>query len=205
MQTSKLLLAASLVILSGCGGGTGTTTASALDPSASMRTGQMVNPSAYIPAQCYTKTQDALGRTHNPCFACHISSQEPNYVNDAEQQLSYGFPSPALQNHWSNLFADHSARIAQIDDAAILSYVRQDNYRDADGSILLARQLKNLPQASVSTRKVSIMTSAGLTPAGVRLPTTRFWARSGPQMAPPTMSCSACPRRFSRRKRVNST
>jgi len=140
------------LLLTGCGGGSSTSVSPpgptpVADESAAMRTAQMVNPSAYIPSQCYTKTEDAQGKVHNPCFSCHISSQEPNYVNDADVQSAYSFPTPALQNPWSNLFKDRSAQLAAIDDASILSYVRQDNYQNADGSIKLADALRSVPKA----------------------------------------------------------
>ena len=50
------------------------------------------NQAANIPSQCYTKTEDADGKVHNPCFNCHISSTEPNYLDDWDLQKSYAFP-----------------------------------------------------------------------------------------------------------------
>lgn len=86
------------------------------------------NAHAYIPPQCYTKTQGDDGRVYNPCFACHVDGQRPNFVRDADLQLSYAFPAPARQNPWSNLFVDRRAAIAGIGDDAVLAYVRTDNY-----------------------------------------------------------------------------
>ncbi len=152
MRNNTYFWSLSILLLAGCGGGSGSGALTApsepdLDASIAMRTAQMVNPSAYIPSQCYTKTEDAEGKAHNPCFSCHISSQEPNYVDDADLQTAYSFRTPALQNPWSNLFKDRSAEIAAIDDASILGYVRQDNYQNADGSIKLADALRSVPAA----------------------------------------------------------
>lgn len=46
------------------------------------------NSLAYIPWQWFTKTQDEQGRSHNPCFACHIGSSEPNFIDDGDVQLA---------------------------------------------------------------------------------------------------------------------
>ena len=32
------------------------------------------NPFAYIPPQCWTKTRDAAGAVHNPCYTCHVAA-----------------------------------------------------------------------------------------------------------------------------------
>jgi hypothetical protein len=82
----------------------------------------------YVPPQCYTKTQDASGKAHNPCFTCHVDTPPPNYIKDGELQLGYSFGPPALQNRWTNLFVDRSAAVAAITDDEITAYVRQDNY-----------------------------------------------------------------------------
>jgi hypothetical protein len=103
------------------------------------------NPTAFIPPQCYTKTVDAAGVVHNPCFTCQVRSRTPNAVNDQDLQLSYAFPGPALTNPWTNLFEDRAARIAAIGDAGILAYIRHDNYLDADGAIRLAAVLRDPP------------------------------------------------------------
>jgi hypothetical protein len=104
------------------------------------------NPAAYIPAQCYTRTVDAAGTAHNPCFNCHVPGSAPNYVNDGDLQLAYRFAEPALTNRWSNLFKDRGAAVAAISDAAILEYVRGDNYRAADGTLKLAARLATPPK-----------------------------------------------------------
>lgn len=104
------------------------------------------NETAYIPPQCYTRTEDADNTLHNPCYVCHTRSKEPNYINDWELQISYAFPDDNLANPWTNLFEDRSQRIAAVTDEAILAYIRQDNYLDADGGIRLAKRLAELPR-----------------------------------------------------------
>lgn len=105
----------------------------------------LINRTAYIPSQCYTKTEDAQGAVHNPCFTCHVRSRAPNYVDDSDLQLEYAFPAPALTNNWTNLFIDRRPLIARISDKQILDYVRSDNYKDPDGAITLAKTLAELP------------------------------------------------------------
>ncbi len=83
----------------------------------------------YVPPQCYTRTQDADGRVHNPCFTCHADAAPPNYVADGSLQLSYDFGPASRVNPWTNLFVDRTAAVAAISDDEILAYVRQDNYR----------------------------------------------------------------------------
>lgn len=95
----------------------------------------------YVPPQCYTKTQDASGRVHNPCFTCHVDTPPPNYIKDASLQLGYELGPHALQNPWTNLFVDRSAAVAAITDTEIAGYVRQDNYGG------LAKSLAALPPA----------------------------------------------------------
>jgi hypothetical protein len=105
----------------------------------------LVNEAAYIPSQCYTKTIDSQGQAHNPCYSCHIDTEEPNYLNDSDLQISYSFAEYANTNHWSNLFSDRSPAVAAISDQAILDYVRGDNYLDAQGRIILAQTLEVPP------------------------------------------------------------
>src|SRR6478735_6191606 len=88
----------------------------------------LANPYAYIPPQCYTKTTEASGRTHNPCYVCHSASRAPNYIDDTELQLAYSFPAPALENHFTNLFTDRRAATSAISDDEIRAWVRSDNY-----------------------------------------------------------------------------
>lgn len=103
------------------------------------------NPTAYITSQCYTKTVDDQGQTHNPCYSCHINSTRPNYINDLAVQTEYRFPEVATQNPWKNLFVDRSALVDAMTNADILAYIRQDNYRDADGQLILTTKLNTLP------------------------------------------------------------
>lgn len=101
------------------------------------------NPTAYIPAQCYTRTEDKAGTAHNPCYTCHVRSRAPHYINDQDLQMEYAFPGPALKNPWTNLFVDRSVAVEAAASAPeeILAYVRRDNYFSEDGAITLARTL----------------------------------------------------------------
>jgi hypothetical protein len=100
----------------------------------------------YIPPQCYTKTREGQGRTHNPCFVCHQGSRTPNYVDDAAVQLDFAFPRAARRNPWTNLFVDRRQAVAAMPDEEILAYVRQSNYLDPEGSPILARTLQQVPK-----------------------------------------------------------
>lgn len=103
------------------------------------------NPSAYVPPQCYTQTRDGQGKAHNPCFTCHIRGRAPDYLDDSDLQLSYGFAAPVRKNPWTNLFVDRRADIASVSDEEMLAYVRTSNYFAQDGSLSLANRLRNLP------------------------------------------------------------
>jgi hypothetical protein len=135
-------------LLASCNGGGGGGTTVSQEEVTDIRGTALSNPIAYIPSQCFTKTEDDAGGIHNPCFACHIASQEPNYIDDGDVQLAYAFPGDpdSLRNNpWTNLLKDRSAAVATITDDAIMAYVRQDNYLK-DGSPLLAATLsKFLP------------------------------------------------------------
>jgi len=102
------------------------------------------NQAAYIPSQCYTKTEDKQrGFVANPCFSCHINSEEPNYIDDWDLQLAYQFSVYTATNHWSNLFKDRTELVSLMSDEMILEYVREDNYFERDGeSIRLAKRLQ---------------------------------------------------------------
>lgn len=105
---------------------------------------------AYIASQCYTKTQDANNPhlVSNPCYSCHMQNKLPNYVyEDDDIQERYSFPEMALKNPFTNLFIDRRPEIAKISDQEILDYVRQDNYKNAQGQIILAEKLNALPAA----------------------------------------------------------
>ncbi len=100
---------------------------------------------SFIPPQCYTKTLDAAGKAHNPCFTCHVGSRAPNYINDGEVQLAYDFVPGARSNRWSNLFVDWlSVGPAETEEQA-LRYIRRSNYFDARGAISLAQRLSPPP------------------------------------------------------------
>ncbi|SIS57422.1 hypothetical protein [Phaeovulum vinaykumarii] len=113
-----------------------------------MSGGYLANPTAYIPSQCYTVTEEAgangTGRVHNPCFTCHVRPRAPHYLNDADLQTEYSLPGPALENPWTNLFVDRSAAVDAVTDDDILAWVRRDNYR-VGGRIALAERLADLP------------------------------------------------------------
>ena len=102
------------------------------------------NKAAYIPSQCYTKT-NVGNDVHNPCFSCHTRGQEPNYVDDSSFQLKYEFRIYSQTNHWDNLFKDRSAAVAAISDTDIMNYVRTSNYFTDSGDIALAQHLTRLP------------------------------------------------------------
>ncbi len=110
-----------------------------------LRSRVLENEFAYVPSQCYTMTRDETGRVHNPCYACHVRPQRPNYVNDGYLQQIYDFRDGAETNPWSNLFVDRSAAVAAVPDREILDYIRQDNYRDAEGRPILATKLSPPP------------------------------------------------------------
>lgn len=149
-----LIIAALLAVgLTGCGSkgesagsqGAGNKTAATRTVAASLNNDAMSNPAAYIPPQCYTRTQDERGvrkgRSANPCYACHNVGRAPNYVNDSDLQTVYAMPAFAQKNHWANLFVDRREQIAAISDRQILEYIRRNNYQDKDGAITLARVL----------------------------------------------------------------
>ena len=129
----------------GAAGGNGQPAASSFYDGPDLRSSTLYNPSAYITSQCYTKTEGIAGRIHNPCYSCHVSTREPNFVEDDDLQQAYSFPAPARQNPWINLFEDRSARIAAITDQQISDYIAGDNYFDDQGEPLLAAKLANPP------------------------------------------------------------
>ena len=106
------------------------------------------NQAAFIPPQCYVKTQPDAAKPNqvsNPCYVCHTDSKAPNMMNDADTQLEFGFNQYARRNRWENLFKDRTQAVAKISDAAIAEYVREDNYLSS-GQLLLANALKKLPK-----------------------------------------------------------
>ena len=106
------------------------------------------NPFAYIPPQCWTVTQQTPASTaRNPCYACHVDAPEPNFARDAALQTAYDFAETITENPWTNLFADRREQIGAVSDSDILDYVRHDNYRAPDGSIILDAALDKVPAA----------------------------------------------------------
>ncbi|MCB9614012.1 MAG: hypothetical protein H6722_16350 [Sandaracinus sp.] len=101
------------------------TTDAGYDPTFDARRtrGRVTNPEAAVPPLCYTAT----GGASNPCWVCHTVGQSPNDLEDVELQQAYAFSDFARDNHWNNLFEPPAA--PPIDDAALLAYVRADNYR----------------------------------------------------------------------------
>jgi hypothetical protein len=86
--------------------------------------GQTRNFEAGVPPQCYTKSDGVA----NPCWACHVGAQGLNFQNDWPLQEEHAFSDATLTNHWRNLYIDHSAATAAISDAAMIEYIRTDNY-----------------------------------------------------------------------------
>jgi hypothetical protein len=147
--------AATCIYIAGCGGHDGqnaTDTIPVYQPAAQVFTDTtspsvVNNRGAYVTSQCYTKTEDAQGNAHNPCFSCHINSEAPNYIDDWDLQENYAFSEYTRINRWTNLFKDRTAAVGAITDRDILGYVRSDNYLDANNSIILAELLQHLPDA----------------------------------------------------------
>jgi hypothetical protein len=112
----------------------------------SPRSRELPNPIAYIPPQCFTKmVDDRGGPARNPCYACHVGAKPPNYVDDSAFQLLWSLPPAARDNPWTNLFSPPFLRAARAADDALLSYVRDSNYFDAHGNIVLAEKLRTVP------------------------------------------------------------
>lgn len=105
----------------------------------------LINAAAYVPSQCYTRTEDETG-AHNPCFSCHTEARRPNFISDGDLQLAYSFAEPARVNRWTNLFKDRSSQVAAISDGEVEQYVRSSNYFDADGRIAPAQALGSVPK-----------------------------------------------------------
>ncbi len=90
--------------------------------------GEIYNPEALIPSQCYTKTD---GR-NNPCYVCHQSypatDNRVNDLNDGFLQGTYGFSNEGRHNSWVNLFKDRTDYIEQMSDESITEYINTENY-----------------------------------------------------------------------------
>jgi hypothetical protein len=106
----------------------------------------LVNRFAYIPPQCYAKT-NAGERVTNSCYTCHQRSTSPNFVNDADLQLALRFSAGAAKNPWQNVIDPPVLRGQRMSETEVLTYVRQSNYFDERGAIALAAKLEALPAA----------------------------------------------------------
>ncbi len=90
---------------------------------------KLPNPVAYIPPQCYTRTEpDEGGPAHNPCYVCHTRAEPPNYVDDASFQVLWSLPAAARDNPWTNLFSPPITRARPRTDEEVLAHVRRSNY-----------------------------------------------------------------------------
>jgi hypothetical protein len=105
---------------------------------ATRATKRVPNPAAYIPPQCFTKTRTDEGAAKNPCYACHVKAPAPNYADDADLQVTLKLPPAAKKNPWTNLFDPPMTRAPRLSDDEVLRYVRESNYFDAAGHIVLA-------------------------------------------------------------------
>jgi len=106
---------------------------------------ELSNRAAYIPAQCYAKTRDEGGKTHNGCFVCHQDSRAPNYVDDGDAQTELSLPRYATHNRWQN--ALEPVAPVTLSDDELLRWVRTSNYFGADGGLQLVRALTQPPEA----------------------------------------------------------
>ncbi|WP_020651195.1 hypothetical protein [Solimonas variicoloris] len=115
-----------LTMLAACQPASPPAAPAAFDPLAAARAaaGRFDNREAPVVAACYTRTDGAA----NPCWVCHTAANGHNRADDAHLQVRYAFSAAAHTNHWTNLFVDRRAAIAQIGDDAILAWVRADNY-----------------------------------------------------------------------------
>jgi len=90
--------------------------------------GEIYNPEALIPSQCYTKTDGK----NNPCYVCHQSyprtESRVNDLNDGFLQGTYGFSNEGRHNSWVNLFKDRTKYIESISDDTIEAYISTENY-----------------------------------------------------------------------------
>ncbi|WP_224364023.1 hypothetical protein [Hyalangium versicolor] len=102
------------------------------------------NRAAYLPAQCYAATQDTPGgRVHNACFACHQTPLAPNFTDDSAVQTVLSVPQHATENRWTHVMSP--PKPVEIPDAALLTWVRTNNYLDAKGGLRLAAALEKPP------------------------------------------------------------
>jgi len=148
LKKSLLNFAGIALLFSGCGGGS-SSSETVNSSSKSFRSVDLTSmsiknsKSAYISSQCYTKTQDENLNTYNPCYSCHIDSVVPNYIDDFDLQESYAFSENSKKNIFTNSFKDRTALVNAMSDEYILNYINQDNYKDANGDIILSKRLKD--------------------------------------------------------------
>ncbi len=114
-------------------------------PTGLMHVRRLRNTIAYVPPQCFTKTRGDDGKPKNPCYACHTRSEAPNFVDDEDLQVTLKLPAPGAKNPWTNLLAPPVARAPAVGDDAVLKYVRESNYFDADGQVALSKVLQKPP------------------------------------------------------------
>jgi hypothetical protein len=104
----------------------------------------LANRFAYIPPQCYTKTRgEGRAPVSNPCYPCHVRSEPPNYVSDADLQITLSLPAAAERNPWTNVLDPPGAHAPPVSDDDVLAYVRRSNYFDERG-LTLAQTLEDL-------------------------------------------------------------
>jgi len=114
-----------------------------------LKNNKLINESAYISSQCYTKTEDSGNKNllHNPCYSCHSKNKEPNFTfADDDLQTAYDFPAPAFKNPWTNLFKDRTQQVAKISDKQIKKYININNY-SKNNKIILNDKLTKLPKS----------------------------------------------------------
>jgi Tol biopolymer transport system component len=111
----------------------------------SLKSTVLSNQAAYLPPQCYTRTVNNTGEVYNSCYACHTKGFRPDFTNDKDLQLEFAFPVYAEKNHWTNLLKDRRQEILAISDDDILAYIKSSNYFAADGKIIPAARISDLP------------------------------------------------------------
>ena len=92
MQPSRMILAAAALVAAAAAGADPAPPPGAAMASRSRTAG---NALAYIPPQCCTRTVDAGGRVHTPCY---VGVEAPDFACGEDMQLACDFPEPALLN-----------------------------------------------------------------------------------------------------------
>lgn len=145
VHTTLLVIMAALAVSFVGGCGSDGESLSEIGADVNVASTSLTNKAAYIPPECYAKTSDDTGKTYNNCYVCHTQGKRPNLTGDKDLQLEYAFPDYARTNHWTNLFKERSQDIAAIDDATMTEYIRQTNYFDQEGNIVLNERLAFVP------------------------------------------------------------